>query len=175
LQGKGIITLFKAFAKLQSKYSTLRIVAIGQDINQKHLEKLLNKMGIRERVEFKGRKSNEYVLDKMKKASIYVMPSLREGFGITFLEAMACGTPVIGGNVGGTKELIKDGENGFLVNPGDYKDLADKILILLNNNLTREKFIENGFKTVKEFSTGKMVNETLTRYQNIYKKKNETI
>ena len=50
------------------------------------------------------------------------MPSLMEGFGLVFLEAMAQGLPVIGGNVGGTLELIRDGVNGFLVNPGDVAE-----------------------------------------------------
>ena len=168
LQRKGIITLFKAFAKLQSKYSDLRIIAIGQDINQKYLEKLSRKIDITERVEFKGRRSNKYVIEKLKRASIYVMPSLREGFGITFLEAMACGTPVIGGNVGGIKELIKDGENGFLVNSGDCKDLMNKISIILDNDLIREKFINNGFETVRNFSVKNMVDKTLKVYADIF-------
>ncbi|MFH1662241.1 MAG: glycosyltransferase family 4 protein, partial [Candidatus Falkowbacteria bacterium] len=99
----------------------------------------------------------------------YVMPSLREGFGITFLEAMSCGTPVIGGNVGGTKELIKNGENGFLVNPGDYKDLANKIFVLLDDDVVRKKFISNGFETVKKFSVENMVDKTLKVYINILK------
>ena len=102
----------------------------------------------------------------MKKASIYVMPSMKEGFGIVFLEAMSCGTPVIGGNVGGTKELIKSGKNGFLVNPGDYKDLADKISILLDDDSIRKKFIENGLEMVKEFSAEKMVDKILKLYSN---------
>ena len=108
------------------------------------------------------------VIEKLKRASIYVMPSLREGFGITFLEAMACGTPVIGGNVGGIKELIKDGENGFLVNSGDCKDLMNKISIILDNDLIREKFINNGFETVRNFSVKNMVDKTLKVYADIF-------
>ncbi|MCK4592407.1 glycosyltransferase family 4 protein [Candidatus Parcubacteria bacterium] len=169
LQRKGVITLFKAFSLIKEKYSDLQIIIIGQDINQEYLEGFIDKMGLKKRVEFKGRKSNEYVLDKMKKASIYVMPSLREGFGITFLEAMVCGTPVIGGNVGGTKELIKDDKNGFLINKKDYKNLADKISILLDNNNIRKKFVENGLKTAKYFSVEKMVDETSKIYMNISK------
>ncbi|MCK5084568.1 MAG: glycosyltransferase family 4 protein, partial [Candidatus Pacebacteria bacterium] len=118
----------------------------------------------RDRVEFKGARTNKYVIEKMKRSSLYVMSSLGEGFGITFLEAMAHGTPVIGGNVGGTKELIKNGENGFLVNPGDYKDLADKISIILDNDLIREKFIKNGSETAKNFSVERMVEKTLEIY-----------
>jgi len=167
LQRKGIVTLFKAFAKLQSKYPNLKILAIGQDINKKYLENLTKDMGIEKKVEFVNTKPNKYILEKMREASLYVMPSLREGFGITFLEAMACETPVIGGSVGGTKELIKNGENGFLVNPEDYNDLADKISIILDDDLTRKKFIKNGLETVKSFSVEKMVDETLKVYMSI--------
>jgi len=165
LQRKGIITLFKAFVKIEKKYPDLKILAIGQDINKKYLEDLTKDMRVGKKVEFVDTKPNKYILEKMKEASLYVMPSLREGFGITFLEAMACGTPVIGGNVGGTKELIKDGENGFLVNPEDYKDLADKISVLLDDDSIGNKFIENGLRTVKNFSVERMVEETLEIYR----------
>ncbi|MCK4891387.1 MAG: glycosyltransferase, partial [Candidatus Pacebacteria bacterium] len=77
----------------------------------------------------------------------------------------------IGGNVGGTKELIKSGENGFLVNPGDYKDLADKISILFDDDSVREKFMENGLETVKNYSAEKMIDKTLKVYTNILKSK----
>ena len=167
LQGKGIKTLFKAFLLIKEKYSDLKIIAIGYDVNQKHLENYALELGIRDRVEFKGARTNKYVIEEMKKSFLYVMSSLREGFGITFLEAMAYGTPVIGGNVGGTKELIESGENGFLVNPGDYRDLADKISIILDNDLIREKFINNGFETVKNFSIKSMVDKTLKVYTDI--------
>jgi len=163
-QRKGIALLFKALVELQSGYPDLKILAVGQDINRKYLENLARKMNIEDKVKFAGRKSNSYVLKKMRRALIYVMPSIKEGFGIVFLEAMACGTPVIGSITGGTKELIKNGENGFLVNPEDCRDLSNKISVLLNNSIVREKFIKNGLKTVKKFSIEKMTSETLEIY-----------
>ena len=128
-------------------------------------------MGMEGKVKFIDTKPNKYILEKMREVSMYIMPSLGEGFGITFLEAMACGTPVIGGNVGGTRELIKDGENGFLVNRGDYKDLTEKISVLLDNDNIREKFIKNGLETVRNFSVEKMVDETLKIYADIQRLK----
>ena len=165
LQGKGIITLFKSLNLIKEKYIDLRIVAIGNDKNQKYLEEYALKIGINDRIKFKGRKSNFYILEKMKNSLMYVMPSMREGFGITFLEAMMSKLPVIGGNVGGTKELIVDGENGFLVNSGDYKDLARKISIIIDNDKLRNEFIKNGLESVNKYSVEKMVDKTLKFYQ----------
>ena len=169
LQRKGIIILFKVFVKLQKKYPNLKILAVGQDRNKKYLKSLVENMNIEKRVEFTDVRPNKYVLEKMRKVSMYVMPSLSEGFGITFLEAMACETPVIGGNVGGTRELIKDSENGFLVNSGDYKDLTDKISILLDDDNVRNRFVQNGLETVKNFSVENMVEKTLKIYTDMTK------
>ncbi|MDD3190211.1 MAG: glycosyltransferase family 4 protein [Candidatus Pacebacteria bacterium] len=164
LQGKGIITLFKAFVLIKNKYPNLKIKIIGRDINQKYLEKIAEEMGIIREVSFLGRQSNEYVLAEMKKAFAYIMPSEREGFGIVFLEAMSCGIPVVGGNVGGTKELIKDGKNGFLVKPRDFMDLASKISILYEDDELRDKIVKKGFETAQNYSIRKMIHKTMKIY-----------
>ncbi|MBW6440679.1 glycosyltransferase family 4 protein [Patescibacteria group bacterium] len=169
LQRKGIITLFNSLNLVKERYSDLKIIAIGNDQNQKYLEEYALKIGISGRVEFKGKKSNKYVIRKMKSSLLYVMPSIREGFGITFLEAMSSRLPVISGNVGGPKELIINEENGFLVNPGDFKDLADKISILIDDDKVRNRFVENGLETVKNFSVQKMVDRTYKIYLQLVK------
>ena len=99
------------------------------------------------------------------------MPSLMEGFGLVFLEAMAQGLPVIGGNVGGTLELIKDEENGYLVNPGDVSTLGEKIRELLINLELRRRIIENGYSTVRKYPAQKMVDNTIDLYGNFSHKR----
>ena len=100
-------------------------------------------------------------------ADLFVMPSLVEGFGIVFLEAMLAGIPVIGGKVGGTVELIRDGENGFTVAPGDIEDLARKIVYLATDGKIREKFLAAGLETAKEYTIARMVDFTVDLYNKL--------
>ena len=79
---------------------------------------------------------------------ILVHPSLSEGFGRTVLEGMALGKPVIASKVGGLRELISDGENGFLVDAKSPSQLAEKLRILLASNTLRERIGREAKKTV---------------------------
>ncbi|MDA8155963.1 MAG: glycosyltransferase family 4 protein [Actinomycetota bacterium] len=82
---------------------------------------------------------------------VNVLPSPREGLGLAIIEGMAAGVPSIGANGGGIKEIITDGRDGFLFEPGNSKELAVKIELLLNNTKLREAFIESGRKKARDF------------------------
>ena len=98
------------------------------------------------------------------------MPSIMEGFGLVFLEAMSHNLPVIGGNVGGTNELIQDGVNGILVNPLDSCELTMAIETVLTNKDFRYKIIEGGMETIRGLNTELMINETYSYYTQILEK-----
>lgn len=83
-------------------------------------------------------------------ADVFARPSRSEGLGISFLEAMAAGLPIIGTPVGGITDFLIDGETGLFVKVDDPKDLAEKIEKLFTNNALREKLIKNGRKLVEE-------------------------
>jgi glycosyltransferase involved in cell wall biosynthesis len=74
-----------------------------------------------------------------KSAALFVMPSKKEGFGIVFLEAMRHGVPCIGGNHGGTPEVINEGVTGFLINYGDVDALVDRIVRLVSDDNLRAR------------------------------------
>ena len=89
---------------------------------------------------------------------------------MVFLEAMSHNLPVIGGNVGGTNELIQDGVNGILVNPHDSCELTMAIETVLTNKDFRYKIIEGGMETIRGLNTELMINETYSYYTQILEK-----
>jgi len=142
------------------------VQVIGKNQNIGRMKKLADRLGVMDCVEFIGWIPPEKIKTYYRKASVFVMPSLMEGFGLVFLEAMAQGLPVIGGNVGGTAELIKEGENGFLVDPGDVSTLGENIREFLINLELRRRVIENGYSTVRKYPAQKMVDNTIELYSN---------
>ena len=96
---------------------------------------------------------------------IFVLPSLEEGHGLVLTEAMASGKPLIGSNVGGIPKQIRDGWNGFLVKPGNEKQLAEKIRYLIDNPKERERMGGNSRKLAEEEFDWKKIAE---RYLKVY-------
>jgi len=83
-------------------------------------------------------------------ADVFVRPSRSEGLGTAFLEAMAAGLPIIGTNVGGIPDFLKDGETGLFAKVDDSKDLAEKIELLFSDEALRQKLIKNGRRLIEE-------------------------
>lgn len=107
------------------------------------------------------------LIEGYQKASIFVLPSFFEAFGVVFLEAMACETPVVSTYTGGTPEIIKSGENGILVPVNNSVKLAEAIDYLLENKVARIKFGKAGRKMVTEFFSIEVVVKKLCK---IYEK-----
>ena len=79
------------------------------------------------------------LLDFFKMADVFIMPSSQEGFGIVFIEAMACGTPVIAGNIDGSVDALRNGELGLLVNPFSTEEIAKAIDSILDNETIKSQ------------------------------------
>jgi glycogen synthase len=99
-----------------------------------------NQLLEQEQVVFAGRVSDEELLQHYANCDIFVSPSVFESFGLIFIEAMMFGKPVIGCRAGGMVEIIRDGENGFLAEPGDWISLFDALLKLIESKELRERF-----------------------------------
>src|SRR5207245_2769425 len=97
------------------------------------LQKIAQEEGVIDRVTFTGRKNRDMLKYYYAAADIFVTTPWYEPFGITPLEAMACGTPVIGSNVGGIKFTVRDGETGYLVPPKDPEALGERLAHLLQH------------------------------------------
>lgn len=102
-------------------------IIIGDGSERKNLENLTKKLGLENKVKFLGQIPNEKIPEYLAAADCFVLPSLKEGFGIAVLEAMAAGVPVIASKVGGILDIIEDGKTGFLVKPGNPQEIAKAI------------------------------------------------
>lgn len=153
---KNYSCLLNAF-KLVREAKSARLVFIGDGKEKVFLENLAIKLGINENVAFLGFQKNPFKY--ISKSTVFVLPSLYEGFSNVLVEAMACGVPVISTNYLGVDEVITDGENGLLVPTGNVESMANAILTLLENEDLRKKFIEAGRKRANYFSAEKIVKE----------------
>jgi glycosyltransferase involved in cell wall biosynthesis len=133
---KGIHHLLHAFAKVAQEFPEVRLEIVGRDENSEYAEELRQKvlrLGLNGRVSFVGEVSQAELADRMRRACVFVLPSLSEGLGRVVVEAMATGTPVIGSHVGGIPEMVQEGLTGFLVPPGDEEALAERLRWVLKH------------------------------------------
>ena len=106
----------------------------------------------------------EEKLKILKKCNMLVLPSYSEGFSMSVLEAMAMGKPVICTPVGALSEVIKNGVNGLIVQPGNIHDIRDAILTLLSDKIIRCKIAETNYKYVRKQFTEKIIAEKLSNH-----------
>jgi phosphatidyl-myo-inositol dimannoside synthase len=130
---KGVDTLITALPKLLPRWPELQLVAVGEGEDREWLEDLAEENGVRRHVHFLSGLSYAELAACYGHCEIFALPSRGEGFGLVYLEAMACGKPVIGGAHGGAPEVIDDGRTGYLVQHGDAIQLATAIETLLVN------------------------------------------
>ncbi|MEX6689785.1 glycosyltransferase family 1 protein [Danxiaibacter flavus] len=156
---KGIDNVIRALGLLSNSIYSVKLVIVGgegEDVvftnspERKRLQQIADEAGISANVVFAGRKNRDVLKYYYAAADIFITTPWYEPFGITPLEAMACGTPVIGSAVGGIKHTVKDGHTGFLVPPNDAKALAEKMELLLNDSLLLESMSYNAIKRVNK-------------------------
>lgn len=139
---KGVDNVVRAIGRLKNTGEPYRLVVVGGETDDPNpmacpeiarLQKIAREEGVEDKVTFVGRKNREILKYYYCAADVFISTPWYEPFGITPLEAMACGTPVIGSNVGGIKYSVIDGKTGFLVPPNDPDALAAKIHLLTTN------------------------------------------
>jgi len=165
---KGVHILIKS---LQFLKEPVRLMIIGPpDWDIRYYQSILK---VIERENQKGRHNIQYLggmeqtelVKWYQKASLFISPSFAEGFPVTILEALSCGTPVIATPVGGVPEVVKNYETGILVPPGDYKALASAIQYLLENEDVRLKIANEGRRLIVQ---GYSIDVATERLRKIY-------
>lgn len=150
---KSIDQVIKAMPQVLKEVSDAFYVIVGDGEDLRRLKQLSRDEGVSERIIFTGLVSNDLLPSYYQSCDLFVLPSLNEGFGIVFLEAMYYSKPCVGARAGGIPEVIIDGETGFLTEPGDIKDLTQAILKLLNDENLSYRFGDSGKKRLeREFS-----------------------
>ena len=134
----------------------------------KRLKKLFQTINLENSIIFTGKISPEIIQKYYQMADIFTLPSYTEGLPLVVIEAMACGLPVVVSTVGGIPELVKDGNNGFLVPPKDSFSLNEKLEILVNNEELRKKIGTKALETVDdEFNIDKKVDKMINMYNKL--------
>jgi phosphatidyl-myo-inositol dimannoside synthase len=124
---KGQDRVIQVLPRLRSDHPDITYLIVGDGDDRPRLEALALECGVAEQVTFTGRVSDDELPDYYRLADVFVMPSTGEGFGIVFLEAMASGANVIGGNQDGTCDPLADGALGSLIAPENLDDLENAI------------------------------------------------
>jgi glycosyltransferase involved in cell wall biosynthesis len=137
-------------AALEFLPTDVKFMILGTGILENDLRKQVEEMKVGNRVLFLGFVPNEKLPLYLQASDIFIRPSLSEGMGISFIEAMAAGTPVIATNVGGIPDFLKDKETGIFCSVKDPKDIARKVTILLRDQEIRNYIIQNAQKLVVE-------------------------
>jgi glycosyltransferase involved in cell wall biosynthesis len=160
---KGLNFLLEAVAQIRQK-QPVKLTVIGQPKKNGIIENLVVKLGVGDIVHFTGRIANEEFADYYAKATVAVVPSLYEGFGIPAAEAMACGVPLITTSGGALPEVV--GNAGMVVPPADASALTNAITHLLNNPDERAKYAQAGLERVNSvFSWPKAAQEVTEVYR----------
>jgi glycosyltransferase involved in cell wall biosynthesis len=147
----------KAFNIAQKKLD-IDLVISGTIEEEENIKGLIKNLGIEKRVHILGRVSNEELVSLYNMAKCFLMPAPKEDFGLTPIEAMACGCPVVAWkDNAGPEETIHDNKTGYLAKPYSAEDFANKILLCLNSKLNRKEIS----KSVKKFSEDNIKKEFL--------------
>jgi len=191
---KGLHILLDAFKEVAQKFPDVILEIAGSEISAprefvfglsdepdrlgfaefysgSYLEKLKLRVSpeIKDRVSFVGYVSHDELPVYYKRAEILINPSLSEAFGMSLVEGMATGIPVIGARIGGMTSVIEEGKTGFLVEPNDPSALADAICYLLANDELRQSMGEAGRQRVLDlFSWGKVAESLEIQYEKLF-------
>ncbi len=167
VEKNGVLYLARATDHLNVTDPNIRFIVIGDGPERTAVEREFTRH-CGSRAVFLGNKTHDEIVAYYSAADFSILPSLMEATSISGLEAMAAGLPLVGTEVGGIPELIRDGVNGYLCQPADPKDLADKIHTLLRHDL-REMGRKSREMVDEQFDWQRIAQKTLDGYRRILK------
>lgn len=163
---KGQEILLRASGSILKGFPTARILVIGGGPDEKRLRGLVFELGIEKNVVLA--KSVDDTKETLSIMDVFVMPSIKEGLGLSLIEAMACGTPCVASRIGGIENVIEDGKTGLFFMPGNAEGLAAAVKRILGDKLLRGILSNNGReKASKYFDIEKMTTKVEMLYKEV--------
>jgi len=162
---KNIPTVIEVFHEVK-KALPARLVLIGDGPEKETAERTCSRLGIKDDVTFMG--EQEFIADILPVADAFLLPSDHESFGLSALEAMSCGVPVVGSNVGGLHEVIDHGETGFLCDPHDVECMADCLISMFRNeDRRRDMGLKGRERARRNFGKDKIIEQYMDLYRDV--------
>ena len=169
---KGINFNIYAIKRLKDKYPNLEYWVVGSGPEENKLRGLVTRLGLEKRVKFLGRQPHPEVFKYMANCAVFSLPSWNEAYGVVYVEAMACGKPVIGCYGEGIEDFVEHGKNGLLVKPRDVDSLVEALDFLLSHPEEARLMGERARKVVTEnYTWKKNAEKTIQVYREVLKVK----
>lgn len=165
---KGWKTFIDALSQLRKINVSFNAIIAGKGPDEEAIKKYILSNNLTKEIEFRGFVNQSELVTLYNKIDLYIFPTESESLGLTGLEAMACGTPVIASNVSGPNTYVKHTENGYLFNPKDSKQLAKMILAYINlSAVEKTKMIQNAVITASDFEQTKVGKNLIMRLETL--------
>jgi len=162
---KQIDAVVRVFARIRQRVPA-RLLIVGEGPDLGRAEQLIGELGITAHVELTGEAQD--VVRLLSVSDLFLLPSLQESFGLSALEAMACGVPVVASNVGGLPEVVADGVTGFLHAPDDVESMADSAIWILSDPVRQARLAAEGERlATQRFSADRIVPQYAALYERI--------
>ncbi len=168
---KSFDHLLEAFVIVKKIIPDAKLVIVGDGDDKPRLMELTNTLGLKESVTFTGFVSEAEKVQWLNKMHVAVNTSAKEGWGLTAIEANACGTTTVSSNVQGLRDAVIDGETGLLYEYGDREQLAEKIILLLRDDNLRTRLAADALTRSKEFDWQIGAEKTMEVIERIVKEK----
>ncbi len=163
---KGFKYAIEAFAGLIKKYPQITMrIAGGEGNATQELKEQVQKLKLEDKIKFTGLYTKDESAEIYNWADVFVMPSLNEGMSNNLLEALASGLPILMTPTGGAEELVRDGQNGYLIKMKDVNSIIEKLEILIKNPQKCDEFGQASRKIAEEMSWSKVAEQ----YTRLYK------
>ena len=177
---KGLEYAIETIEMLKQRGRNMRLVAVARPgfrgiESRAWFDHLVERCGVQDKVELKELIGDAELHDLYSRASVFLLPSRMEGWGLSIMEAMASGCPVVSTPVGGVTELVSIGENGLLVEVGDVSGFADAIGRLLDDKNIREMIVSNARHTVRKYTWDSAADKTIQLYHNVIEQRRRSI